>query len=100
MKRGCGGGRAAEFAAELADEICERIGAEVRAAREGAGMPQAELGRRVGLSRPSVANLEAGRQDITAARLAMVARVLSLDLNLTGLVSAGELARIGEATRG
>ena len=97
MKRGSEDSRAAEFAAELADEICERLGAEVRMAREGAGMPQAELGRRVGLSRPSVANLEAGRQDITAARLAMIARVLHLDLNLGGMVSAGELARIEEA---
>lgn len=96
MKRGSAGSRAAAFA----DQICERIGAEVRGAREGAGMPQAELGRRAGLSRPSVANLEAGRQDITAARLAMVARVLGLDLDLAGLVSAGELARAGEAARG
>ena len=100
MKRGSAGSRAAAFTAELAGEICERIGAEIRAAREAAGMPQAELGRRAGLSRPSVANLEAGRQDVTAARLAMIARVLGLDLDLAGLVSAGELARIGEAARG
>jgi transcriptional regulator with XRE-family HTH domain len=98
MKRGSG--RAAEFAAELVDEICERLGEEIRAARENVGMSQAELGLRVGLSRPSVANLEAGRQDITAARLAMIARVLGLDLNLAGLVSAGELARALEAHRG
>ena len=98
MKRGSGGGRAAEFAAEAVDEICERLGELIRAAREDAGISQAELGRRVGLSRPSVANLEAGRQDITAARLAMIARVISLDLDLAGLVSAGEMARIGEAT--
>jgi transcriptional regulator with XRE-family HTH domain len=91
------GSRAAEFAAELAMDICERLGAQVRAAREEAGMPQAELARRVGLSRPSVANLEAGRQDITASRLAMVARALDLDLDVAGLVGAWELGRIAEA---
>lgn len=89
--------RAAEFAAELADEICERIGERVRAAREDAGLSQAELGRRVGLSRPSIANLEAGRQDITASRLVMIAVILDLDLDLAAIAGLHEVERIALA---
>ena len=97
MKRDAGGGRAAEFAVEAVEEICARLGEEIRSARDRAGVTQAELGRIVGLSRPSVANLEAGRQDITVSRLVLVARALDLELNLADLVGEDALERIAVA---
>lgn len=75
--------------ADAHEELLRRAGARVRAARESAGMSQAQLAERIGLVRSSVSNLEAGRQDMTISRLAGIAAVLSLDL--AELVTLGEL---------
>jgi transcriptional regulator with XRE-family HTH domain len=62
-------------------DLLRQAGIRVRAAREAAGLTQAQVAKRVGLTRSSLANLEAGRQDMNLTRLALVARVLKLDLN-------------------
>lgn len=75
------------------------IGARIRAAREMAGLTQAQLATRIDMTRSSVANLEAGRQGVPIARLASLGRVL--DLDLTGLVPAGvTVARNGSSSAG
>lgn len=95
--------------ADLAqDGILRAAGEKVRAARDAAGLSQAQVAKRVGLTRSSVANLEAGRQDMNLSRLALIARVLKLDLNeLIALVElppeppqphAVEIRRVYEVT--
>ena len=44
------------------------------------------------------AQIEAGRQDVPASRLAMIARATRLDLDVAGLVSRPELDRLAQAT--
>ena len=42
------------------------------------GMTQAELGRRIGLSRTSVTNIEQGRHHVSLAQFLRIARVLEV----------------------
>jgi HTH-type transcriptional regulator/antitoxin HipB len=55
------------------------IGLRVRAARHAAGMQQHELAERIGKSRGTVANLEAGRQDVTISTITKIAAALRVD---------------------
>lgn len=73
-------------------EIMERVGRRVRAAREAAGVSQAELARRVEFTRATIANIEAGRQDTTMTRLALIAAALGEDLS--GLIRDGATAPV------
>ncbi len=61
-------------------DLLRRIGRRVRDARMDAGMTQQELADRVLLSRPSIANMEGGNQEVPVTRLALIARVLGLEL--------------------
>lgn len=49
--------------------IYARIGANVRRRREYMGWTQAQLAADLRISRPSLANIEAGRQGISVARM-------------------------------
>lgn len=62
-------------------ELLRHAGKQVKTARETANVSQAELAARVGMTRASVANLEAGRQDMTISRLAGIAAALGMDLS-------------------
>jgi transcriptional regulator with XRE-family HTH domain len=70
-------------------DLLRLAGQRVREARKGAGITQSQLAQRIGMQRTSVANLEAGRQDMTITRLAGIAQVLSLDL--AAFIRPGEL---------
>jgi len=49
----------------MAIELCyKQFGLRVRQLREALGLTQAELAKRVGLERTSIANIEAGKQRI------------------------------------
>jgi transcriptional regulator with XRE-family HTH domain len=61
-----------------------RAAARIRAAREAAGLSQGKLAAKAGLSRPSLANIEAGRQTITLRQLGAIAA--SLDVQPTDLL--------------
>ncbi|WP_328748622.1 helix-turn-helix domain-containing protein [Streptomyces sp. NBC_00285] len=61
------------------DRFYMAVGERVRAARAAARMTQATLAARLGLTRSSVANLEAGRQRIPLHVFAMVADILDVD---------------------
>lgn len=58
--------------------INELVGARLRELRVMAGVTQAELGRMVGLSRPSVTNIEKGRQQVSVELLVELAAALGV----------------------
>ena len=62
---------------ELDPELI-RVGATVRQMREMRGMTQEELSRTAVLSRPYVANIEAGRSKPSARAVARIADALSV----------------------
>jgi transcriptional regulator with XRE-family HTH domain len=59
------------------------FGEIIREARKKHGWSQAELGQRSGVSRPTVARVEAN-SDVTTATIAKIAQALQLKLELTG----------------
>ena len=62
------------------------IGRRIRRARDKAGITQEELAAAVGLSRTSIANLEAGRQGLCLEDAAAMARKLGTSVDeLAGL---------------
>lgn len=56
------------------------VGGQVRLLREGAGLKQDELAARVGLSRASVANVEAGKQAVPLHLFAAISEALGADM--------------------
>jgi transcriptional regulator with XRE-family HTH domain len=72
--------------------IYAALGELVREHREGQGMSQGALGKRIGLSRTSIANIESGRQRIPLHHLYRMADALGVKAhtllpNLDGLPS-------------
>lgn len=59
-------------------EFTVQVGQRVRGFRRARGWTQADLAERVGMTRASVANLEAGRQNIGIERLALFAQSLDV----------------------
>jgi transcriptional regulator with XRE-family HTH domain len=57
-------------------------GTAVRSARTRLKLTQAELGARLGASGPYIANIEAGRENLTVGQLAAIADVLGCELNV------------------
>jgi transcriptional regulator with XRE-family HTH domain len=74
------------------------LGRCARDAREAAGVTQEQLAAHLGLTRGSVANLEAGRQRVSAYHLVVIAAVL--DVPVTALIPATHQARLPAAVRG
>jgi transcriptional regulator with XRE-family HTH domain len=68
------------------------VGDKVRSARLTADISQALLAKRVGLTRSSIANLEAGRQRIALHLLVLIAQALNAEVQeiLTTLPESGE----------
>lgn len=62
---------------ELRD-LRRRVGQRVRALRCDRGLTQLALAARSGISRPSIANLEAGRQNVGLDRLLALASALEV----------------------
>jgi transcriptional regulator with XRE-family HTH domain len=72
--------------------MAETIGSRIRAARTEYGMAQAELGRRVGISRQQMNSIEFDRQPPTAEQVAAIARILRVSGDyLLGLSDTEEL---------
>lgn len=65
------------------DLAARLVGGEVRRAREAAGLTQAVVARRLGTSPSYVANLEAGRLNLTIGQLARIADALGADLRVS-----------------
>jgi transcriptional regulator with XRE-family HTH domain len=51
----------------------------VRAAREAAGLQQAELGERAGLGQQRISLIESGRQNVTLRTIASIGAPLGVD---------------------
>jgi transcriptional regulator with XRE-family HTH domain len=58
------------------DEIYHELGRRIAARRSFLRITQAEVGERMGVSRASVANIEAGRQKLQVHQLYAIARAL------------------------
>ncbi len=58
------------------------FGQAIRDARKKRGWSQAELGEKSGVSRPTIARVEANN-DVTTATIAKIAQALGLKLELT-----------------
>lgn len=84
------------------DTIYDEIGALVAARRGALGLTQAEVAAKVGVSRPSLANIEVGRQRVLVHQLYAIARALEVEdprdlLPLPKLQPGGAEAPIGGA---
>jgi transcriptional regulator with XRE-family HTH domain len=67
-------------ASDLASKL---VGKEVRSARIDAALTQAELAARLETSSSYVANVEAGRVNVTVGQLARIADALGTDLEIS-----------------
>jgi len=74
------------------------LGRRVREAREAVGATQEQLAEQLRLTRASVANLEAGRQRISAYHLGVIAGALSVPL--AELMPPAAQPRVRTAVRG
>jgi transcriptional regulator with XRE-family HTH domain len=54
------------------------VGAAIRAERDRLGITQDDLAQRLGMSRPSVANIEKGRQQISVSQLLSFSKALGV----------------------
>ena len=65
------------------------IGERVRELREAADMTQDQLAKLVGISRPALANIEVGRQDVSTDKIIAFARTLKVSADhLLGLTES------------
>ena len=62
----------------MTDRIYAALGRSVRTRREQLRLTQADLSARIGLSRASIANIEAGRQAVLLHQFLALAEALSL----------------------
>jgi transcriptional regulator with XRE-family HTH domain len=86
-----------DFRNDVAREVNAKLGAAVRARRNELAMTQGELAERIGLSRASIANIEAGEQALTVSALLNFARALVLPAEkLLAAARDGELPADGE----
>lgn len=67
----------------MSDQEQQGFGDIIREARKKQGWSQAELGEKSGLSRPTIARVEANN-DVTTATIAKLAQALGLKLELRG----------------
>jgi transcriptional regulator with XRE-family HTH domain len=63
---------------ELVRRFYEEVGRRLRRARTNAGLTQLQVAERVGLSRASIANIEAGRQQFPLHVLILLADALNV----------------------
>tara|TARA_R110001606_G_scaffold399304_1_gene584224 strand:- start:3654 stop:4019 length:366 start_codon:yes stop_codon:yes gene_type:complete len=61
------------------NEIYEALGKNIRRLREKDHQTQAQLAAQIGISRASLANIEAGRQKVLLHHIFAIAETLSLD---------------------
>jgi len=62
-----------------ADRIYENLGKRIRGLRKDLGQTQDQLAKQVGMSRASLANIEAGRQQVLVHHLFALSRALQLE---------------------
>ena len=58
-----------------------KIATRLRSAREMAGLSQAQVAKLLGLHRPSISEVEAGRRRVSADELTQLADIYSIDID-------------------
>lgn len=66
---------------EELDDRRQAIANRLRLAREMAGLSQSQVATMLGLNRPSVSEIEAGRRKVAAEELAQLAAIYGVDAN-------------------
>ncbi len=66
--------------AEL-DRIRAAIAERLRAAREGAGLSQAQVAKMLDLKRPAISEIEAGRRKVSAEELSRLAKIYDVSIS-------------------
>jgi transcriptional regulator with XRE-family HTH domain len=74
-------------------EFLTRIGARVRALRATSGLTQRAVAERTGLSRASIANVEAGRQNLRLRQLGALAAALGVQVDRLVVGECGDDGR-------
>ncbi len=82
------------------DRKSDAIAERVRSAREMAGLSQAHVARMLGVHRPSISEMEAGRRKVSADELRQLAELYSVDVAwLAGTRSVDDEPRVELAAR-
>ena len=68
-----------QWTEDQVDQLYQAIGDRIRAARTQAKITQTDLGLRIGLTRSSIANIEAGRQRVMLHWVFQIAEELGAD---------------------
>lgn len=76
------------------NDFYRKVGQIIRARRKQARLTQDELAASVGLTRTSIANIEAGRQQLLMHVLVAISNTLNTPVNL--LVPGSQLEAVGE----
>ena len=63
------------------DQVRAAIAARLRAAREQAGLSQGQVAGRLGLQRPSVSEIEAGRRKVSAEEINRLAAIYNVSVS-------------------
>ena len=71
-------------------DIYREVGQRIRRFRKGAGRTQHQLADQIGVSRASIANIEAGRQNFMLHYVYAIAEALELDTPISLLPGAHE----------
>lgn len=74
----------------------DRVGATIRTIREMRGFTPDEFANEVGISRPYLANIEAGRKPLTQVLLARIAK--KLDVRQVAIIRDGYFAAEEQAS--
>jgi transcriptional regulator with XRE-family HTH domain len=61
------------------DELREVIAARIRAAREGAGLSQGQVAKKLKMHRPTISEIEAGRRSVSSEELGIFARLFGVE---------------------
>jgi transcriptional regulator with XRE-family HTH domain len=62
------------------EELRKQIASRLRLAREAAGLSQGQVAKKMGLHRPTVTEIEAGRRRVSAEELAQFADLYGVDV--------------------
>ena len=96
------GVRVAKEPGDQTKKLYEEVGRRIRTARVGRGVTQDALAERVGLTRTSITNVEAGKQKLPLHTLFEIAAALQVEVRelLPASAGSGEEVRREAAPRG
>jgi transcriptional regulator with XRE-family HTH domain len=64
----------------MADDLRAQIASRLRLAREAAGLSQGQVAKRLGIHRPTLSEIEAGRRRVSADELTQLAELYGVDV--------------------